>query len=606
MAPPSPSSPPTPPTLTPPPPQDGSSTSTPTPTPAPSPVPPPVPVETHPNRGAFKLSISNRSVSGADRDRNHLSPDDAYKTEKRRNASRKRRQRQVWKKLLWIKQHGYPDNYTDTDTFLDHLQRNPRLRPYDFWPLVADSTVIVQHVCSVAIFVSVYAGIYQGRLLPTTVFTCGTIATLAGWIVWDHWTGREEKERLAAAIKTRPAVVELVDDGASTSSGGSAQVPVVTGHVNGDANGQPNGKPAATGIGLLLSTSNLGAKNKEVKASNHGQSLSRSSLQSISPIDSLNETAYEPFPALEASRLGSSSLPPTLRPNISPRTQARLKTVKSALLIYFALLGLSPILKSLTKSTSSDSIWALATSSYTPQFPSSLSTNAGLMASTVLASRLPSTHAVFSLTLFSIQVFGLFPVFRRHLRHVSFPLHVLLTSALIVLATSGLGLILSQSYTHTYGDCNYCLLWIWHVILRSMIGTLVFGSSTVFVMGACSWWLIGLQRYKNVVIGPWDRAKPTPQNDHLNAAAPGELSPPRSQAQDGTAARPVANGEHAADELNKQGGAGGGEDMPGALWKNKKAQEEKHRALEWLVDRDFSLALFGDVVLLGKQQRGQE
>ncbi|RMD40373.1 hypothetical protein DV735_g4738, partial [Chaetothyriales sp. CBS 134920] len=83
-----------------------------------------------------------------------------------------------------------------------------------------------------------------------------------------------------------------------------------------------------------------------------------------------------------------------------------------------------------------------------------------------------------------------------------------------------------------------------------------------------------------------------PQNDHLNAAAPGELSPPRSQAlQDGTAAGLAANGEH---------------DMPGAGWKNKKAQEEKHRALEWVVDRDFSLEPFGDVVLLGKQQRGED
>ncbi|RMZ75692.1 hypothetical protein DV738_g5340, partial [Chaetothyriales sp. CBS 135597] len=545
MAPPLPPSPRTPPTLTPAArAQDGSTPSTAVPTPAPSPVPPPVPVETHPNRGAFKLSIPNRNVSA------------------------KRRQRHVWKKLLWIKQHGYPDNYTDTDTFLDHLQRNPRLRPYDFWPLVADSTVIVQHVCSVAIFVSVYAGIYQGRLLPTTVFTCGTIATLAGWIIWDRWMCTEENERLAAAVKGKQAAADLVDDGASTSSGGSGQAAaVVTGQSNGHMNGHANGKPAGPGLGLRLSTTNLGAKNKETKTSNHAQSLSRSSLQSISPIDPLNETM--------------------------------------SLLIYFALLGLSPILKSLTKSTSSDSIWALATwlliinifffdygshtpatsptararsessadlaspivrsdssvpiSSHTPQFPSSLSTNAALMASTVLASRLPSAHAVFSLTLFSIQVFGLFPVFRRHLRHVSFPLHVLLTAALIVLATSGLGLILSQSYTHTHGDCNYCLSWIWHVVLRSMVGTLLFGSSTVFIMGACSWWLIGLQRYKNVVIGPWDRAKPR-----------------------------------------------AGDDVPGAGWKNKKAQEEKHRALEWLVDRDFSLEAFGDVVLLGKQQRGEE
>jgi phosphatidylinositol glycan class C protein len=45
----------------------------------------------------------------------------------------------------------------------------------------------------------------------------------------------------------------------------------------------------------------------------------------------------------------------------SRSTRRRLTTVKSAALIYAALLGLSPILKSLTKSTTSDSIWALST-----------------------------------------------------------------------------------------------------------------------------------------------------------------------------------------------------------------------------------------------------
>ncbi|KAI9871255.1 MAG: hypothetical protein M1823_008503, partial [Watsoniomyces obsoletus] len=116
--------------------------------------------------------------------------------ERRRSAIRKRRQPHVWKKLLWIKQHGFPDNYTDTETFLDHLQRNPRLRPYDFWPLVADSTVIVQHVCSVAIFVCAYAGIYQDRMSPVTVVTCGTLATVVGWLLWDFWMGQEEAAEL--------------------------------------------------------------------------------------------------------------------------------------------------------------------------------------------------------------------------------------------------------------------------------------------------------------------------------------------------------------------------------------------------------------------------
>ncbi|OCT53804.1 phosphatidylinositol:UDP-GlcNAc transferase PIG-C [Cladophialophora carrionii] len=580
-----------------------SAASTPTPSPGPSPIPPPIPVETHPNRGKPQ---ANRVTP----DPRRLAPEDAYKTfspprlrpvpeiggsaaanaaaaalrpavaslrappaippvaarlaeERRRAASKRRKQPHVWKKLLWIKQHGFPDNYTDTETFLDHLQRNPRLRPYDFWSLVADSAVIVQHVCSVAIFVCAYAAIYQDRLSPVSVVTCGTILTLAGWIVWDKWMGQQEAQELAAFHKANRLSFEL-DDGSSTSSGASSK-PLVngnghigSGHVNGHANGMLNGR----GVGLKLSTANLGVKDDESRFSGkHGQSLSKSSFQSISPIDVLGDGSAEPFPGLHhtSSRLQipqSPSIvytPTTLPATISTRNQARLKTLKSACLIYFALLGLSPILKSLTRSTSSDSIWALATwlliinifffdygSLYVPRkpqnvarpaeasgvtttdpsppqrsnafrappFPSSLSTNAALMASTVLASRLMTTTAVFSLTLFSIQVFGLFPVFRRHLHYKSANLHLLLTFTLVTMSTCGLGLILSKSYTHTYGNCGLCWGWIWHVILRSTIGFVVGGLSTAFVMGGCSWWLIGLQRYKNVVIGPWDPAKP--------------------------------------------------------------------------------------------------
>lgn len=575
-----------------------STTSTPVPSPAPSPIPPPVPVETHPNRGKPQ---ANRLLP----DPGRLAPEDAFKPfspprlrpvleingsaaaslaaaalrpavaslrappaippvaarlaeEKRRAASRRRKQPHVWKKLLWIKQHGFPDNYTDTETFLDHLQRNPRLRPYDFWPLVADSAVIVQHVCSVAIYICAYAGIYQGRLSPVAVVTCGTIATVVSWILWDHWIGQEEAEEMATFSKANRQSLDL-DDESSTSSADSVK-PVMNGdaHSNGHINGHANGSIGGRGMGLRLSTTNLGVKDHESKVGvKHTQSLSKSSFQSISPIDGLGEMSPEPFPNLRptTSRSQQPQSPRSVVSStaVSPGSQARRKTFRSACLIYFVLLGLSPILKSLTKSTSSDSIWALATwlliinifffdygSIYTPTktqieplspgtprartietvpaqfnnsvrappFPSSLSTNAALMASTVLASRLLTSTAVFSLTLFSIQVFGLFPVFRRHLRHKSFNMHLLLTLGLVAMSTCGLGLILSQSYTHTYGNCGFCLGWIWHVILRSTIGLLIGGFITAFVMGGCSWWLIGLQRYKNVVTGPWDPAKP--------------------------------------------------------------------------------------------------
>lgn len=451
-----------------------------------------------------------------------------------------------------------PDNYTDPETFLDHLQRNPRLRPYDFWPLVADSTVIVQHVCSVAIFICAYAGIYQDRISPISVVSCGSLCTVFGWILWDYWMGQAEKEGLASVFE-RHYLQDTLDDGSSTSSTASLNpLPV---------SGNGNGKLVRRGLGLSLSTTNLTGVNGETKAlkSRHYPSLSKASIQSISPIDSLPapEPSLQLHPTVSTkslptllspiSRQASPYYSPTtLSPSLSPRTQARLKTLKSAILIYFALLGLSPILKSLTKSTSSDSIWALATwlliinifffdygglyvpsklrkrtplvptsSTHTrstvspindgvraPPFPSSLSTNAALMASTVLASRLPSTTHVFSLTLFSIEVFGLFPVFRRHLRHESWLGHVLLTAVLIAVSSASMGLVLAKSYTHTYGVCGFCWGWIWHVVSRSLLGFIIGGLGTTFVMGGCSWWLIGLQRYKNVVTGPWDPARP--------------------------------------------------------------------------------------------------
>ena len=571
------------------------------PTAVPSPVPPPVPVDTHPNRAAFKPPLLRQPS-----DPSRLAPEDAFKTYSQpprlrplteihssaaavaaaaalrpavaslrkppaippvaaRLAEQKRQRREFkrgyrpkeWKKLLWIPQPGFPDNYTDTEKFLDHLQR-PELKPYEFWPLVADSTVIVQHVCSVGIFICAYAGIYQGRLSPLTVVSCGSVATIIGWFMWDSWMGQEEERELNATRAAKRISGEILDDRSSTSSVTSS----TPAHANGHANGHVNGhvaKPAGKGLGLTLSTSNLAAKNiQDAKKAKHGQSASRTSFQSISPIDGIQDLSpVERFSNLQATPKPQSGWGPashtTSDSGLSPRTQARLKTFKSALLIYFALLGLSPILKSLTRSTSSDSIWALATwlliinifffdygSLYVPKrpkrtvvepssptsgpvepsltpvhtmdrsppFPSSLSTNAALMASTVLASRLLTTTAVFTLTLFSIQVFGLFPVFRRHLKHESWSGNVLLTMALVAMSSSGLGLILSQSYTHTYGDCGFCWSWIWHVIWRSFVGLVVGGFGTMFILGGCSWWLIGLQRYKNVVMGPWDPARP--------------------------------------------------------------------------------------------------
>lgn len=113
------------------------------------------------------------------------------------------------------------------------------------------------------------------------------------------------------------------------------------------------------------------------------------------------------------------------------------------------------------------------------------------MASTVLASRLPSTTHVFSLTLFSIEVFGLFPIFRRKLRVQSWAGHVALTILLVTTASGALFTILTGGGR---------VAW--------MVGVVLGSTMTFLGMGVCTWWLIGLQKYKNEIHGPWDPARP--------------------------------------------------------------------------------------------------
>ena len=233
-----------------------------------------------------------------------------------------------------------PDNYTDPPTFLSHLQRNPRLLPYDFWPLVADSTVIVQHLCSVAIFICCFVGIVQERVSAVSVVSWGSACTVLGWVLWDFWAGQEE-----AATRLENMAAYSVNEGVGedgSSVGSTSFTPSTTTGGTG-RDGQ--------GLGLTLTTSNL--------SSPHSRNLSVTSLQSTSSV---------PSPIISGHPTGTSQFanyshyPPYNAPAspFSPRNQQRLATTKSAILIYCALLGLSPILKSLTRSTTSDSIWALS------------------------------------------------------------------------------------------------------------------------------------------------------------------------------------------------------------------------------------------------------
>ncbi|KAF5313115.1 hypothetical protein D9619_003188 [Psilocybe cf. subviscida] len=186
--------------------------------------------------------------------------------------------------------------------------------------------------------------------------------------------------------------------------------------------------------------------------------------------------------------------------NAAERHSRHLKALKSSIMMFLVLVSLSPVLRTLTAATSSDSIWALAAilfflnallADFTATKPkggheglsSVLSMNAAVSASVVLASRLPTDVSAFALMLFSIQSFALFPIFRHRLQTSSIGLWVFVTVALSIIA---IWLVVELSFT---------VMWLYISLLFfvSMIAPAI---------------LIWAQRYKNVIRGPWDPAVP--------------------------------------------------------------------------------------------------
>ncbi|KAF8636001.1 hypothetical protein AX15_000162 [Amanita polypyramis BW_CC] len=178
-----------------------------------------------------------------------------------------------------------------------------------------------------------------------------------------------------------------------------------------------------------------------------------------------------------------------------------LKTFKSSILIFLSLMSISPVLRTLTASTSSDSIWALSAilillnavladysilnvrTKLTGRLISVLSMNAAVSASAVLSSRLTTDIAVFSLMLFSIQAFAVFPFLRYRIQALGPTMQILLTSGLVMSAI-WLTLILSWKIASLY--------------------LLIFFFVTFLAPALLMW----AQKYKNEIRGPWDVAVP--------------------------------------------------------------------------------------------------
>lgn len=176
----------------------------------------------------------------------------------------------------------------------------------------------------------------------------------------------------------------------------------------------------------------------------------------------------------------------------SGRRELKLYAVITMLLLIF-----SPTLRSLTQSTSLDSVWALSFIltcvnvvyhdyglDLASLYKSVVSTNLSFANAIVLASRLLLSMAAFSYLVFALEVCVLTPVFDFRLRKRFAKLHYFVMAAVCTLV--------------------FAMLYFVHG-LKFAVGYL---AGAMFVLFGLPLYFLFLQRYKNELQGPWDTAKP--------------------------------------------------------------------------------------------------
>lgn len=187
-----------------------------------------------------------------------------------------------------------------------------------------------------------------------------------------------------------------------------------------------------------------------------------------------------------------------LHQSLSPPAQSgcelrtRLADLQSATIFLSFTFGFSPVLKTLTESVSTDTVYAmsavmllahLVSFPYAhPSPPSSLSLNAALFASVCLASRLPGALHTFAMLSCALLVFALWPCLLQRLRENT-PNQF--TGVCVGMCVGGVGGLASQSPG------------------GAVLLALALGAVTL----VCPLLLVRLQRHKDNIHGPWDEAE---------------------------------------------------------------------------------------------------
>ncbi|KAG7259204.1 hypothetical protein CRUP_016084 [Coryphaenoides rupestris] len=185
-----------------------------------------------------------------------------------------------------------------------------------------------------------------------------------------------------------------------------------------------------------------------------------------------------------------NALRPRLGSDREPRT--RLADLQSAAIFLSFTFGFSPVLKTLTESVSTDTVYAMSALmllAHLVSFPyghpsptGSLSLNAALFASVCLASRLPGALHTFAMLSCALLMFALWPCLLKSVRD----------------RAAGLSAWLCV---------GVCLGGVGGLVSRWPGGAALLALALASVTLLCPLLLVKLQRHKDNIQGPWDEAE---------------------------------------------------------------------------------------------------
>jgi len=173
---------------------------------------------------------------------------------------------------------------------------------------------------------------------------------------------------------------------------------------------------------------------------------------------------------------------------VSERSVKLIKDLWTVLIFLTFGYILSPILKTLTETISTDTIYAMTILMFLTHLifskygssqislSDSLSITSSIFGSLMLASRLVSPLHAFSLLTISVQCFVLLPYLLSQINNK------IVISAILIINTVYLLLFISQTFSY------------------------VFIIAVVFIHFICPFWYVRCQKYKDNIYGPWDEA----------------------------------------------------------------------------------------------------